>query len=264
MQPIRDWPVTARASITGVFTDIDDTLTVDGRVGAEAFDAMERLRDAGLFVVPVTGRPAGWCDMIARTWPVDAVVGENGALAFHYDVGARRMRRLYVDDAATRAANMKRLMAVRDDVLAQIRGAAVSVDQPYRETDLAIDFAEDVEPLDDAAVERIVSIFETHGATARISSIHVNGWFGDYNKLSMTIRMMTEIFGVDLERDKERYIFVGDSPNDTPMFDYFPNAVGVANLSELADRCPALPAWITVSPRTAGFVEVADAVLSAR
>jgi HAD superfamily hydrolase (TIGR01484 family) len=81
MRPLAEWSIESRAAVAGVFTDIDDTLTVDGRVGASAFRAMEQLREAGLLVVPVTGRPAGWCDMIARTWPVDAVVGENGALA---------------------------------------------------------------------------------------------------------------------------------------------------------------------------------------
>jgi len=146
---------------------------------------------------PSSGRPAGWCDLIARTWPVDAVVGENGTLAFRYDRNARRMRRLYADTAAERAEKMQRLESVRDAILARVPGARVSADQSYRETDLAIDIAEDVPRLDETAVERIVAIFEDHGATARISSIHVNGWFGDYSKLSMTRRMMSEFFGVD-------------------------------------------------------------------
>ena len=264
MQPLGRWPATARAAVRGVFTDIDDTLTDAGRVGASAVAAMERLRAAGLLVVPVTGRPAGWCDMIARTWPVDAVVGENGALAFRYDQAARRMRRLYVDEEPVRRDKMQRLAAVRDEVLATEPGAGVSADQPYRETDLAIDFAEDVVPLDDAAIERIVAVFRRHGATARVSSIHVNGWFGDYSKLSMTRRMMAELFGVDLAAARENYVFIGDSPNDAPMFGYFPNAVGVANLADLAHRCPDLPAWITASARSAGFEELAAVLLDVR
>jgi len=262
--PLADWPAAARAGIRGVFTDIDDTVTDDGRVGAAAVSAMERLRAAGLMVVPVTGRPAGWCDMIARTWPVDAVVGENGSLAFRYDEAQRRMLRIYVDEEPVRRDKMSRLMAVRDEVLATLPEAGISADQPYRETDLAVDFAEDVPHLGDAAIERIVAIFEAHGATARVSSIHVNGWFGDYSKLSMTHRMMAEFFDADLDAAKNDYVFIGDSPNDAPMFGYFPNAVGVANLRDLAGRCADLPAWITAGERSAGFVELAEALLAAR
>ena len=263
LTPIAEWPRQDRARVTGVFTDIDDTLTTDGRVPADAFRAMERLRDAGLLVIPVTGRPAGWCDMIARTWPVDGVVGENGALAFRYDAANKRMQRLYTDPAELRADKMRRLSAIREEVLDQVDGAGVSADQAYRETDLAIDFAEDVAPLDDEAIEGIVAIFEKHGATARVSSIHVNGWFGEHSKLSMTRHMMSAFFDVDLETAKDRYVFIGDSPNDAPMFDYFPSAVGVANLNELAYRCEALPTWITHQPRTSGFIEMAEALLGA-
>ncbi len=263
-RPIAEWPAAERSSVAGVFADIDDTLTTGGRIPAAVFGAMERLRDAGLLIVPVTGRPAGWCDLIARTWPVDAVVGENGALAFRYDSNAKKMLRLYADSAAERAGKMQRLERVRDEILAQVPGAGVSADQPFRETDLAIDFAEDVPRLDDSAIERIVAIFEEHGATARVSSIHVNGWFGDYSKLSMTRRMMSAFFGVDLDAAKSAYAFIGDSPNDAPMFDYFPNAVGVANLRDLADRCPSLPKWITEAPRSSGFIELAEAILAAR
>lgn len=263
-RPLSEWPAAARSGIAGVFTDIDDTLTTGGRIPAAAFGAMERLRDAGLLVVPVTGRPAGWCDLIARTWPVDAVVGENGALAFRYDEKARHMLRLYADSASERADKMQRLEGIRDAVIAQVPGAGLSADQPYRETDLAIDFAEDVPRLDDAAIERIVAIFEERGATARVSSIHVNGWFGNHSKLSMTRRTMSDFFGLDLDTVKSAYVFIGDSPNDAPMFDYFPTAVGVANLCDLAHRCPSLPKWIAEAPRSAGFIELAEAILAAR
>lgn len=263
-RPVAEWPAAERSSVAGLFTDIDDTLTTGGRIPAVVFDAIERLQDAGLLIVPVTGRPAGWCDLIARTWPVDAVVGENGALAFRYDGEAKRMMRLYADTAAERAGKMQRLESVRDAILARVPGARVSADQSYRETDLAIDIAEDVPRLDETAIERIVAIFEDHGATARVSSIHVNGWFGDYSKLSMTRRMMSEFFGVDLDAAKSAYAFIGDSPNDAPMFDYFPTAVGVANLRDLAHRCPSLPKWITEAPRSRGFIELAEAILAAK
>lgn len=262
--PLAQWPGQARQGMAGVFADIDDTLTTDGRVHAAVFDAMERLRGAGLLVVPITGRPAGWCDMIARTWPVDGVVGENGAMYFHYDTAARRMRRAYAVDAERRRENTQRLAQIRDEILRDVPGVALSADQPYREADLAIDFCEDVQRVPDSAIDAVVAIFEAHGATAKVSSIHVNGWFGDYDKLTMTKRLMGEIFDVDLDERAADYVFVGDSPNDAPMFRFFPHAVGVANLMALRDRCPALPAWITPSERGAGFVEVAEALLAVR
>lgn len=250
--------------VRGVFTDIDDTITTGGRVTADAFSAMEKLRAAGLLVVPVTGRPAGWCDMIARQWPVDAVVGENGAFYYRYDEVHRCMIRVHADSDEMRARNRERLDAIRDEVLATVPGAAVSADQGFRTSDLAIDFCEDVSPLAQAQIDTIVEIFIRHGAAAKVSSIHVNGWFGGYDKLTMTRRMMAEQFATDLESERDAFTFVGDSPNDAPMFAFFPNAVGVANLKERLHQCEAAPAWVTERPRGAGFVELADKILSLR
>ncbi len=266
MRPLGDFPLPERARIRGVFTDIDDTLTTHGRLTAAAFEAMERLHAAGVRVVPITGRPAGWCDHIARMWPVDAVVGENGAFFFRYDRAARQMRRVFHDPQEVRADKRARLERVKEAILAAVPGAAVASDQFARVSDLAIDFCEDVPPLDRDAVERIRDIFLAHGATAKISSIHVNGWFGDYDKLTMTRRLMREAFAVDLdvEGERARYVFAGDSPNDSPMFGFFPHSVGVANVAAQADLCAHLPRWVTAQPFGAGFVELADALLAAR
>lgn len=265
MRPLREATADTWADIGGVLTDIDDTLTDEGRVAAEVYAAMERLRGAGLLVVPITGRPAGWCDLIARQWPVDAVVGENGAFYFRYDTDARRMIRAWADAEPVRAANKARLEAIARDVLAEVPGAAVAADQAYRETDLAIDFCEDVAPpLSDDAVRAIVDIFKRHGATAKVSSIHVNGWFGAYDKLTMTARLLGEQFGEAEAGLEERFVFVGDSPNDAPMFRHFDKSVGVANLRPFMDRCEALPAWITGAERGVGFCEVAERILEAR
>ncbi len=264
MRPLAEFSAARRRAIRYVLTDIDDTLTLDGRLPAIAYGALERLRAAGFAVVPVTGRPAGWCDHIARMWPVDAVVGENGALYFRYDDAARRMLRRYWKDAETRAADATRLAALGAEILAAVPGAAISADQPYREADLAIDYCEDIPPLPRAAVERIVAIFEAAGAEAKVSSIHVNGWFGDYDKLAMTRVLFAECFDADLDRVRETVVFAGDSPNDAPMFGYFPNAVGVANLRDFAGRIAAEPAWITERPGGHGFAELADALIAAR
>ncbi|MEP7260999.1 MAG: HAD-IIB family hydrolase, partial [Usitatibacter sp.] len=181
MKPLALFPLAARGAIRGVLTDIDDTLTIHGQLPAVAYSALERLRDAGFMVIPVTGRPAGWCDHIARMWPVDAVVGENGAFWFRHDKQAGRLVKRYVIDEEERAMRRSRLGAIADRVLAQVPGCAVASDQAYREADLAIDFREDVAPLPMGEVQRIVSIMESEGLTAKASSIHVNGWFGGYD-----------------------------------------------------------------------------------
>ncbi|MGF1641193.1 MAG: HAD-IIB family hydrolase [Rhodospirillales bacterium] len=264
MRPIGELATAARRAIRGVLTDLDDTLTTDGRLTAAAYGALERLSEAGMSCVVITGRPAGWCDHIARMWPVDAVVGENGAFYFRYDRDRRRMIRRYVLPSERRAADRRRLERIRDRVLAEVPGSAVAADQTYREADLAIDVCEDVARLSDAAVDRIVAIFEAEGARAKVSSIHVNGWFGAFDKLSTTRLLLAESFAVDLDATRDRWVFVGDSPNDGPMFAFFPHAVGVANVRDFAGRLEATPAYVTSGRSAAGFVELVDALLAAR
>jgi len=264
MTPLAQMPLDAARALRGVFCDIDETLTTNGALTADAYAALERLHRAGLVVVPITGRPAGWCDHIARMWPVEAVVGENGALYFAYDRAVRHLVKRFRDDDATRAAHRARLVTVRDRILAEVPGAAVASDQRYREADLAIDYCEDVPRLPDTAVDRIVAIMREAGMTAKISSIHVNGWFGVYDKLGMTRALVQERLALDLDAERSRFAFVGDSPNDAPMFAYFPNSVGVANVRAFAARLEHAPAYVTQAASGAGFVELADFVLRAR
>ena len=266
MRPLAEFAADARRAVRFVLTDIDDTLTLEGRMPSAAFAAMERLRQAGLKVIPVTGRPAGWCDHIARMWPVDGVVGENGAFYFLYDEGQRTMARRYWKNAEERAADRRRLADLGARIVAAVPGAAVATDQGFRETDLAIDYREDVQPLSAEEAERIVGLLEAAGARAKVSSIHVNGWFGDYDKLTMTRLMLREIFDLDVADDTTRrsVAFVGDSPNDVPMFEFFHHAVGVANLREFDGRLVSEPAWLTERPGGYGFAEFTDALLEVR
>jgi HAD superfamily hydrolase (TIGR01484 family) len=261
MKPLAAMPDEVLTSIRGVFCDIDDTLTSAGKLGARAYAALERLRAAGKLVVPITGRPAGWCDHIARMWPVDAVVGENGAFYFHYDAAQKKLARRFLFDAWTRAENREKMNGVRERILREVPGCALASDQPYREADLAVDYCEDVARLPFDAVDRIVELMRAAGMTAKISSIHVNGWFGEYNKLDMTRTLMRERYGIDLAREEAQYLFVGDSPNDAPMFRFFSNSVGVANVADFGARLGDGPAYVTPSRGGAGFVEVADLVL---
>lgn len=261
MQPLRLLPTKIRRRIRGMLFDIDDTLTTDGRLTASAYNAMERLHMKDYIVVPITGRPAGWCDHIARMWPVDAVVGENGAFYFRYDRELRKLEKRFFEDTEKRAENRRRLIELSKQILSQVSGCALASEQQYRESDLAIDYCEDVPAMSTTEVQNIVQLFEQAGATAKVSSIHVNGWFGQYDKLSMTRNLMRESFDIDLDAKREKFLFVGDSPNDAPMFAYFPNSVGVANVRIFGDRLTYSPVYVTEARCGAGFVEVVDALL---
>ena len=261
MKPIKDFPREKSSAITYLLTDIDDTITNEGKIPACAFQAIEDLDNAGIKVIPITGRPSGWCDHIARMWPVKAVVGENGAFYFVYDDHKKKMIRRYFKTAQERRQDKKKLEVIKQEILKSIPGCVVSADQPYREADLAIDFAEDVPPLSQEKIDRIVTLFEQNGATAKVSSIHVNGWFGSYDKLSMTKILFREVLKTDLDSIKKNIIFIGDSPNDEPMFEYFPNAVGVANVLEFKDRLSFKPAWITEGKGGIGFAQMAEILI---
>lgn len=246
--------------LEGILCDIDDTLTVDGRLVPEALVMLRTAQAAGLQVVPVTGRPGGWVDQIARMWPVDGVIGENGGLWFY--MGERKLERRFLQGAQTRADNRRRLNALAAEILAAVPGTALASDQPYRDLDLAIDFCEDVPPLDDVAIDQIVAAFHRAGATCKVSSIHVNGWFGDFHKLAGFHRFHEDRYGQPA--DLSRWAFFGDSANDEPMFAAFPLSVGVANVARFLPRMDAHPAWITTQEGGHGFVEGMTRILALR
>jgi hypothetical protein len=179
-------------------------------------------------------------------WPVDGVVGENGALYFWFDEGEGKLKKRFHDPEEVRAEKRQRLVRIEEEILASVPGSATASDQLYRETDLAIDYCEDVAPLDREAVDRICGIFKKHGARYKVSSIHVNGWFGDY------------------DTNKERFLFCGDSPNDEPMFEYFPTTVGVKNVLNFADRMKFLPSFVASREGGEGFAEIVETILQGR
>lgn len=262
MKPFDQFPENLKKRIGYVLTDIDDTLTNNGRLPAVVFAAMERLQSAGIKIVPITGRPAGWCDHIARMWPVDGLVGENGAFYFRYDDGQRKMQRRYFKPEKERIDDRRRMKKLEEEILRRVPASRLSVDQAYREADLAIDYCEDIDRLSDQDIDKIVKLFENAGARAKISSIHVNGWFGDYDKLTMSKILFKEEFGKNLADVKEQVIYTGDSPNDGPMFAYFPNSVGVANVRQFEGKMADLPAWVTEKEGGHGFAEMVNILLA--
>lgn len=256
MEPIQNF---TNSQIKVVFTDIDDTLTTEGRLDEESYSAIWKLYNNGIKVVPVTGRPAGWCELIARQWPVAGVIGENGGFYFCYE--NKTMKRKYVYPEKAREDNLQRLNKVKEEILSSIPGAQVASDQFCRAMDLAIDFCEDVKPLPMSDVQRIVDIFKKHGAMAKVSSIHVNGWFGDYDKLSMCKIFSQEILGLDIEAQQDQVAFVGDSPNDESMFSFFNNAFAVKNFEKFKDQVKALPKYIANLDGGKGFAEITEQIL---
>ena len=268
MRPLEDLRAQEAAAVEVIFTDIDGTLTgPEGRIPASVFAVLEELRDAGITVVPVTGRPAGWCDLIARTWPVDGVIGENGGLYFRRLVGpgGERMDRVFAQPADVRKENRLRLDEIAEAILTAHPGAALASDQRYRALDIAIDFCEDVDRLPEAEVEKIIEELRLRGCQVKLSNIHVNAWFGSHDKASMCLRYGAECWSWDLRGDDgERCMFFGDSPNDAPLFALFPLSVGVSNVAEMQSKIPTLPTFITRGAGAEGFVEGALRVLALR
>jgi HAD superfamily hydrolase (TIGR01484 family) len=269
MRPLADWPLEDRRYIVGVFTDVDDTLTTDGAITPDALQALARLQAVGLNVIPITGRPIGWSEPFARgdaargvaPWPVDAIVAENGAVALAGKVldGSK----IYQQDATTRATNYARMRAVIEQVLREVPAAKLSQDSAGRETDIAIDHSEFTHlPL--ASIAQVVTIMQGAGMTATVSSIHINGWFGEHNKLEGARWIVRELFDRDLDEELSRWAYVGDSSNDQLMFEHFPHSIGVANIRRFVNQLLHLPRYITSSERGAGFAEVAHCILEAR
>ena len=265
MKPIDTIPVAQLARIKGVFTDVDDTLTSGGHLTAAAYTALQALVDTGLRVVPVTGGPAGWCDHMARAWGVDAVIGEGGAFYFHLDRVTGKLGKRFWFDEEEKRSRRQMMKAAREALLSDLPGVRLSSDQSYRELDLAIDLNNARgTPLPQDLHDHIMSILKRRGMTTKKSSIHINAYFGDYDKLSMAKLMVRELWDEDLGATRNDWLFIGDSANDAGMFEFFPLTVGVANVSEVAASLPVPPAYVTRSAGGAGFAELTGRLLAAR
>lgn len=254
-------PAAALRGVRGVLTDIDDTLTTDGVISPEALLALSALHEAGVPVIAITGRPMGWSIPVARDTTIEAVVAENGAVALFHEGEALLTE--YVQDEATRGANAQRLQSTAQRILAEVSGATLARDSAGRVTDIAIDHSEFAH-LSPQAVQRVVALMQEAGMNATVSSIHINGWYGEHNKLSGARWIVQRLLGRDIEAETAQWVYVGDSTNDQAMFAHFPLSVGVANLRRFADQLSVWPAYLTDGERGAGFAEVARAVLTAR
>ena len=275
LSPIGNWR--APQHISGVFTDIDDTLTTDGAITSDALEALGKLKAAGLHVVAITGRPVGGSEPFAGSWPVDAIVAENGAVALRRaaaedlnEIGTQRLwdkrwqlSKSYQQAPAVRQRNFARMQEVLAQIETEVPGARRATDSAGRETDIAIDHSEFTH-LPQEAIDHAVHIMREAGMNATVSSIHINGWFGDHNKLEGARWIVRELWGRDLDAEMDRWVYVGDSTNDQLMFQHFAHSVGVANVARFVPQLQHLPRYITQGERGAGFAEVAKAILQGR
>jgi HAD superfamily hydrolase (TIGR01484 family) len=262
MIPLASWPESARAGVRGVLTDIDDTLTTEGAITPDALGALLRLREAGLPVFAITGRPAGWSEAFALSWPVNAIVAENGAVALSRGAGDA-LQRAYLQDATTRQTHFQRLQAVAQHILQTLPQARLATDSPGRETDIAIDHSEFAH-LNEAEIAQVVNLMRQGGLNATVSSIHINGWIGSHDKLEGARWIVREHLGRSLDDELDRWVYVGDSTNDARMFGHFPHSVGVANVARFVPQLSHLPRYLATGERGAGFAEVVDALLAAQ
>jgi HAD superfamily hydrolase (TIGR01484 family) len=259
MLDLKDWPRPPRPWL-GVFTDIDDTLTTEGAITADALHALAALKQAGLMVIPITGRPMGWSRDFAQNWPVDALVAENGAAAWIPQTNGAPQA-IYQQSAAVRAAHRTRLQAVAARIVREVPGATLAQDSAGRETDMAIDHSEFTH-LPPQAIAQVVQLMRSEGMNATVSSIHINGWFGEHHKLSGAQWIVHQLWGRALDADTARWVYVGDSTNDQVMFEHFACSVGVANIRRFEDQLTHRPRYITPSERGAGFAELTRHLLT--
>ena len=263
-------------NLTGLLTDIDDTLTTDGAITPDALQALADLKAAGLSVVAITGRPVGWSEPFAAQWPVDAIVAENGAVALRRaaedlnEIGLQRLSnkrwqlsKSYQQPPAVRQHNYAHMQQVLAQIESEVPGARRATDSAGRETDIAIDHSEFTH-LPQEAIDHAVRLMRAAGMNATVSSIHINGWFGDHNKLEGARWIVRELFGRNLDAEINRWVYVGDSTNDQVMFEHFPHSVGVANIARFVPQLTHRPRFVTQGERGAGFAEVARAVLATR
>lgn len=251
-------PAPAPEDLSGVqylFTDIDDTLTTEGRLLPETYQALWDLHAAGISIVPVTGGSAGWCEHIVRAWPVKAAIGESGAFVMTAR-GNRAEFEFWEDETLQQERKEQHLAAILPLLGDRFR---LAHDQRLRVADVAIDIVGHARADVDALAERIRAI----GGTVAISSVHINTWLGNYDKKAMSERVLQRL-GID-DAGVARFVsFVGDSRNDAPMFGYVGKSFGVANIVPILGDLPSRPRWITSSPAGLGFVEIADALLAAK
>jgi HAD superfamily hydrolase (TIGR01484 family) len=261
VQPLDRISSAQARALSGVCFDIDDTVTTHGTLDPDAYQSLFALKASGLKLLAVTGRPLGFAEIVARTWPVDAAIGENGAGFIARD--GSTLRAGYWDSVELRATQQRKLLRIRECVADELPEVSVSSDSWARRCDLAFDVGEQVH-LPRAVIDRLVALLEREGAQASVSSIHAHAQLGDHDKARGIVLAAQQLWGTSPEQVQSDFLFVGDSGNDAAAFSFFALTVGVANVVTHLDRLPTSPAYVTPSPFGAGFAELAHRLVDLR
>lgn len=259
--PIATLSATEARAVGAVAFDVDDTVTRDGRLERVAFDAIWSLHDAGLVLVAATGRPLGFCDVIARQWPVHAAVGENGGGWVWRDAASGAHREAYALDAAARTDAQRRFEKIRARVSTELPEIRVTDDQGARRVDLAFDIGEHAH-VPPAQLAALVALIEDEGARAIVSSVHAHAFFGEYDKATGIRAALLAASGRDLADDA--VMFIGDSGNDAAAFSAFAQSGAPSNVRPFLATLAVPPRFIADSDRGVGFAEIARTLLERR
>jgi len=246
------------------FTDIDDTITNNGLLPASSLNQIWKLHDSGIKVVLITGRPAGWCDHFARMWPIDGVIGENGAFYYSFDRKNLKFERVYYLSEQERLENRKKLNKVRERIIKEVPSCGIASDQDFRLFDLAIDCCEDVKRIKDKDFNKVFKILREENAMYKVSSIHINCWYGDYDKVSCLRKYLENKAGKSIKAMQEKIFFTGDSPNDEPIFKEMKYTGAVANINNFLDKLDFYPYFVASKDTSEGFKEIVNVILNKR
>ena len=261
MKPLSELSAAEARRLAGVVFDLDDTLLDHGALGEAAYGALFRLREAGLRRIACTGRPAGWGEVLARQWPVDAVVVENGAVAFVVEPAGEggSGRRIAVVDPlppAERQARRAMLLGLADEIAGRFPETALADDNGARRTDVTLDIGEH-RRAPASTIQAIVALARSRGVRTLVSSIHLHLTLETDDKASGTVRLLVERFGEDATGARWRYAFVGDSANDAAAFAAFGVTFGVENVRGHLRGLTVPPRYIGPFPMGHGFAAIA-------
>ena len=256
MKPLSELKEEYLRKVKILLFDLDGTFISNDSLKSSTYRYLEKLRDNKIKTVVVTGRPAGWCDLIARWWPVNSVIGENGALSYSMLNG--KMDRQFFNDKVNLEKSKGLLDSLLDEIKAKFGEIHLAADQPFRQWDLALDVSEE-NSLSPNKVREIYDFCISRGANAAISNIHLNVWYGKYTKCDMALKILDN-WNVKIDE----CMYVGDSPNDSPMFKKFPISVGVKSVLDYSDFMKDYPSYVTKRDGNQGFEDLVDSILSTK
>ncbi|PLY37554.1 HAD family hydrolase [Pectobacterium carotovorum] len=241
-----------------VLTDMDETLTYQGRLQARTYESLERLQDAGIKVIPVTAASAGWADQMARMWPVDGVIAENGGLFLIRNTRNHDIDRHYWHEDEF-LNNRQQLRKIQRLIQHQLPWLEVSDDQDFRLTSIAFKL-----PSVPKKIQLLVDELKKYGCSYTINNLWVLGWLGQYDKLLMSRRILNRFYALEESDEQESVYYSGDSLNDAPMFKFYKKSLGMNSINNILKDMPALPSWISKFPGGKGFVDGAIRILNAK